>query len=331
MVNGMQNEDGSAAGEHTGGVPFLPTSPTRRGFLGAMLGTGAAGITGWAPGLAQAVEPFARKGKARMHLGLAAYSFRSHFGWMRDKPQKPAGDKEMTMEGFIDYCGELGAAAELTSYFFPGDAGDEYWAQIRRHAFLAGVPVVGTALGNSFTDQPGAARDKQIADVKAWTDKAALFGAPHIRVFAGSAAKGQHAAEAQRLCIEALEECGAYAGKRGIFLGIENHGGIVAEADALVEIVKAVQSPWVGINLDTGNFHSADPYGDLEKCAPWAVNVQVKIEVKPKDGKAEEADFGRIAKMLRDVGYQGYVVLEYEADDPWGEVPGYLERLAEVI
>ena len=60
------------------------------------------------------------------------------------------------------------------------------------------------------------------------------------------------------------------------------HAGIVAEPDGLLEIVRTVKSPWIGINLDTGNFHTEDPYADLEKIAPYTVNVQLKVEIKRK-------------------------------------------------
>jgi sugar phosphate isomerase/epimerase len=58
----------------------------------------------------------------------------------------------------------------------------------------------------------------------------------------------------------------------GLVLGLENHGGIVATADGLLEIVRAVRSPWFGETLDTGNFHAADPYAELVRCVPYAVN-----------------------------------------------------------
>jgi len=71
--------------------------------------------------------------------------------------------------------------------------------------------------------------------------------------------------------VTALEECADYAAQKGIFLGLENHGGIVAECDGLLELVQAVKNPWLGINLDSGNFQTADPYADLAKCVPFSV------------------------------------------------------------
>jgi sugar phosphate isomerase/epimerase len=138
--------------------------------------------------------------------------------------------------------------------------------------------------------------------------------------------------EAKKACIAALEDCAEYAGRHGIFLGIENHGGVVAEPDDLLDIIRSVRSPWVGINLDSANFHTDDPYLDFERCAPYAVNVQMKAEMRPRDGKSQRADLPRLVKILRDANYQGYVALEYESDeDPWKAVPGLLRQMAELF
>ena len=138
--------------------------------------------------------------------------------------------------------------------------------------------------------------------------------------------------EARKLCIAALEECADYAGKRGIFLGIENHGGIVAEPGDLLEIVHAVKSPWVGINLDSGNFHTDDPYRDFERCAPYAVNVQTKADLRPRNGQNQRADLPRLVKILRAASYQGYVALEYESEeDPWKAVPPLLQQMQKLF
>jgi sugar phosphate isomerase/epimerase len=276
-----------------------------------------------------AVEPLQRTGASRFLLGLAAYSFREYFGADVQRPNKaPPKDRRMDMYSFIDYCAEQGCTgAELTSYFLPKDISGDALQKIRRHAFLRGVAISGTAIANNFALPKGAERDEQIASVKKWIDHAVNLGAPHIRVFAGSA-KGISDAEARALCIDALAECSQYAGDKGIYLGIENHGGIVAESAGLLEIIKAVDSQWLGINLDSGNFHTDDPYGDLALCAPYAVNVQIKVVMKSRTGEKTPTDYDRIVTILKDARYQGFVTLEYEEpEDAWIAVPRELEKL----
>jgi sugar phosphate isomerase/epimerase len=279
---------------------------------------------------AGAVEPFKRPGQARFLLSLAAYSFRDSFVEGNKKPPADPA-KRIDMFQFVDYCADHGChGAEVTSYYFPMNTTTDYLLKLRRHAFVRGIEISGTAVGNTFTDPKGEKRDAEIASVKNWIDRAQILGAPHIRVFAGNAGRSGKD-EAKTLCIEALEECGEHAARKGIFLGIENHGGIVAEPDDLLDIIRAVKNPWIGVNLDTGNFHTADPYTDIAKCAPYAVNVQFKVEVRPAGQAKQTADLPRIMKILRDANYQGYLALEYEAADPWKEVPLWLKRMKELL
>jgi sugar phosphate isomerase/epimerase len=298
----------------------MSSKSNRRSFLKTTLlaGTGLATICT----LAEGVEPFQRKGKPRFPLSIAAYSFRDFF-----TSKDPA--KRISLLDFVDYCADQGCqGAELTSYYFPKKVETPFLLEVKRHAFLRGIEISGSAVGNNFALAKGEKRDQQIAMVKQWVDYSAIMGAPHIRVFAGS--KGAlEVNDAKKLCIEGLEECSDYAGQKGIFLGLENHHGIVTEPEDLLEIVRSVKSPWFGINLDTGNFQTDDPYADLAKCAPYAVNVQVKVEVQRRGQlTAEPTDYRKIAKLLREANYQGYVALEYEAkEDPFQAIPRALKSI----
>ena len=306
---------------------------SRRDFL--KLSTAASLTIAAAPlGALAAAEagPFKRTGKPRLRLALAAYSFRENFPKMRGKANaKMAPAKATDMFKFIDYCAAHDCeGAELTSYFFDSET-DEYMVKLKRHAFLRGVGVSGTAIGNNFSHPKGAKRDEEIALTKKWIDRAVLMGAPHIRVFAGVQPKDFPRAEADKMVISALEECCDYAGKRGVFLGLENHDSI-GSADTLIPMVKAVNSPWVGINLDSGNFRTADPYKDFAECVPYALNVQLKVEVHAAGGGKKPADMKRFTQILRDGGYQGWVALEYEAaENSAVAVPRILKELKELF
>jgi sugar phosphate isomerase/epimerase len=149
-----------------------------------------------------------------------------------------------------------------------------------------------------------------------------------IRIFAGHAQKGASAAETHKLVVEGIEECCEYAGQHGVKLALENHGGPTSTAAGLLALVRDVKSPHFGVNLDTGNFHSDRAYEELAEAAPYAINVQVKVVMAGPGGKKHPTDFARLAKIMRDVNYQGYIVLEYEEDENPREVcPKFVDQM----
>ena len=67
--------------------------------------------------------------------------------------------------------------------------------------------------------------------------------------------------------------------------------------------------------------------------AHLALTVQIKIQVRTADGTGvEDADFERIAGILRNANYRGYAALEYEGEeDPMTAVPPLLETLRRTL
>jgi sugar phosphate isomerase/epimerase len=295
----------------------------RRGFVLSTLAAAAGATTLGAPAC-RAIEPIARTAGAHFKFSLAAYSY-------RDLLQGKA--KKLTIDDFIDDCAKFNLdGTELTSYYLPQNGPPEVFRELKAAAFRRGLGVSGTAVGNDFCYPPGEARDKQVASVKRWIEYADMMDAPVIRIFSGSAKPGQKIEEANQLAVDAIEECCEHAGKYGVFLALENHGGLTDDADNMLKLVRAVKSSWFGVNVDTGNFHTADPYGDLAKIAPYALNVQVKVRIQPAGKPAEKADFKRLAQIMRSAGYRGYIVLEFEEKgDPRTECPKYIEQIREAF
>lgn len=223
----------------------------------------------------------------------------------------------MTLPEFVRTAAEMGwDGVELTSYYFPDPLPDGYLAELKRTCFLLGLQVSGSSVGNVFTHPPGPAREAELAKVRTWLRRAAALGAPVLRVFAGAPQPGQTEDEAVRACIECLEACADTAAETGVMLALENHGGIVATSEGMLRILKAVRSPWCGANLDTGNFRTADPYRDIEVCAPYAVTTHLKTEIAPAGGGRVPADIPRIVRILARCGYRGFLTLEYEGEEP---------------
>lgn len=289
----------------------------RRTFLTTSLATGAF----VAAGAASAIEPIRREGRPHLRLSLAAYSFRQALNLKQPRP-------EMTLDGFIDFAATQPLdAVELTAYYFP-ETSPRYLARLKGRATRLGLDISGTAVGNNFCGTNASTLKQQIADVKSWIERTARLGGKTMRIFAGTVERGDTEERARQRCLEAIHECCEHAGQFGVYLALENHGGITSTPEQMLALVRAIKSDWFGVNLDTGNFHTADPYADLARLAPYALVVQLKTEIQRAGKQKEEADLKRLVQMLRDVNYRGYVALEHEAnEDPKVAVPRHLRAL----
>lgn len=298
------------------------TNSTRRQFLQSTLTAGAGLALG--TGTAQAIEPIQRATKKpHLRLSIAAYSYRKFLDLK---------NPTMTLDDFAELAAGMDLdAIEPTAYYFPKTT-PEYLAQLKGKCTRLGLDISGTAVGNNFCHTDPAKLKEQLAMVRDWTDRSARLGAKTMRIFAGNIEKSDTEEKARARCIEAIEEACDYAGKQGVILALENHGGITATLPQILALVQAVKSPWFGVNLDTGNFHTEDPYEDLAKLAPYAVTVQIKTEIQRKGMKKEDADLKRLIEILRATGYRGYVALEYEAaEDPKAAIPRHIETLKKLV
>lgn len=305
------------------------THLSRRDLLRMNLAAAAALAFGGSPLLA-AVPPV-RNGKPHMKLSLAAYSFNRSLpkSWTPNQ----LSEAKFTLEKFIDFCAEQNLdGCELTAYYFPKEITNDYLMSLKERAFRLGLDISGTAIGNDFCLPEGEARERNLKMCRDWIDHSAALGAPAIRIFAGTVPKGDNEDAARERCIAGINQSLDYAATKGVCLALENHGGITATPEQMLKIIEGVKpSPWFGVNFDGGNFSTADPYADLARIAPYAINAQVKVELSP-GGKKEPADLGRVVKILKDAGYRGFLVLEYEAkEDPLTAVPEYLKKLRDLI
>lgn len=292
-------------------------TPSRRQFLAA------SAALALPPGIAAGIDPIKRPSdKPDLKLSLAAYSFRQALDLKKGS---------MTLFDFIDMAAELPLdAVELTSYYW-AETTDAYAEKLKAHAAKKKLAISGVPVGNNFCVRDEAKRKAQIQLVKDWTERAAKVGAKTVRIFAGSLEKGDTLADAQTRVVDAIKECCEVAEKVGVMLAMENHGGITDTPEHLLDLVKPVKSPALGVNIDTGNFHTPDPYADIAKIAPYGVVAQVKTEVYPGN-KKQEADLGKVVKILKDANFHGYVALEYEAaEDAKVAVPRHVKELRKQI
>lgn len=248
-----------------------------------------------------------RPGGPRLKTSLNAYSFNSALLGGKDG-QAP----EMTLFDVLEFCAVHDFdAIDPTGYYFPGyptPPGDDYIARFKKRAFELGLEISGTGIRNNFAGADRSARAADVELAKAWIEVAAKLGAPVIRVFAGAEPPSSDRDAVAAWMAEDLRACAEYGQKFGVVVGVQNHNDFLKTAAQTLQLVGRVNSEWLGVIVDTGNFH-ADPYNEIAAVLPYAVNFQVKESPFGKDSPVR-LDLDRLVAMVRSAGYRGYLPIE---------------------
>jgi sugar phosphate isomerase/epimerase len=296
----------------------MPTRSHRRAFLKSAGLTALAGMNLALPRALRAADsPLSSdiQEDPRLFVGCCAYSFLKYMESGR-----------MSMEDFIRKGVELGVTGvDVTGYWLKSmDPG--YLAGLRHLGFRNEVPFSGAACGVSMVHADAAARAHALEEIKQWVDATERLGASHLRVFAGELPKGATVEQGIRWTVEVMKPACDYSATKGITLGVEDHSGVTQTADVCLEIMRRVDSPYAGINLDISHFipsPAQDAYAQIEACIPFATHTHIHDVFD--DGTP--IDFERVWKLFAQGGYKGYMSLEYEGkEDAMTAVPRLLEQ-----
>lgn len=275
----------------------------RRVFLKSASALAAASLAGVSPSASAA----AAENRPRLLSGCCAYSYGSYLK-----------KGQMSMEDFILKGVELGVdGVDMTTYWLKSTE-YAYLAGLRRFAYRNGMPFSGAAIRTDMCQPDPAKRKEELETIRKWVDAAELLGASHLRVFGGEVPRGSTDEQGIGWVVEMMKPACEYAAKKGIVLGIESHGGITSKAVNIVEILRRVNSPFAGCNLDISNFPD-NPYEQIEACLPFASHAHIRdFYGEPK----KPLDLDRVWKLFAKAGYRGYMSAEYEGDeDPMTGVP----------
>ena len=207
-----------------------------------------------------------------------------------------------------------------------------YLQKLKRHAFRHGVDLICLSIHQDFVDPSADVRRQQVAHTLKCIEIAAALGIPCIRLNSGRwntiasfdnlmKARGEEPIlpghtedEGFKWCQDCIEQCLPKAAECGVLLALENHWGLTRTPEGLLRLVNAINSPWLGALMDTGNFLE-DPYPKLAAIAPKTVFVQAKTYPGGGEWYTLDLDYVRVAKILVDANYTGYVSLEMEGKE----------------
>lgn len=302
----------------------------RRGFL-----CGAAGFAG-ASSLAAAADP-AEAGNEqpapRNRIAVSTYSF-WHFR-----------EEKMPIEACLDKAAAMGFDGVEILHVQMTDESNEYLQRLKRQAFVNGLDLCGFSTHQSFLFPDREKRQQNIDHTIQCIELAYRLGIPTMRVNTGRWGTSKSFDELMKnrgieprlegytdedgfgWVIDSLEKCLPKAEECGVLLGLENHWGLGRTPQGVLRVVRAIDSPWLQVTLDTGNFLE-DPYDRLEQLAPHAVLLQAKTYYGGGEWYSLDLDYARIAAIMRKHDYRGYVSLEFEGkEDPDTAVPKSLALL----
>jgi len=280
-----------------------------------------------------------KKKIVRNRIGVSTYSF-----WQFNGPKENA-----SIESCIEKAAAMGFdGIELLLRQMQSEE-NSYLQKLKRQAFHAGLDLMGFSTHQGFVYPDKKKRDEEIALTISQLELAYQLGIPTMRLNTGRwnttasfddlmANKGIEPNlpgytddEGFEWVIDAIGQCIPTAEKCGVVLGLENHWGLGRTAEGVLRIVNAIDSPWLQITSDTGNFLE-NQYEQLEMMAPKTFLVQAKTYFGGGKWYTLEIDYNRVAEIFRNAGYKGYVSIEFEGnEDPMTAVPKSLELVRDAF
>ena len=312
------------------------------GMLSGTLGLSAASCTGMLSGMLSGslcASPVEASAGARttLPIGLSTYSL-----W------RFKNDEFKDVGKCIDFAGELGFdGVEILLYQISQTEllSRAALQDIKRRALRSGLALYGMSTHQGFVSPDAQVRRQNIELTIGQIELCYALGIPTMRVNTGRWGTSKNFDElmANRgiepplpgyteedgfpWVIDALERCLPTAEKCGVVLGLENHWGLGLTPEGVLRIVDAIDSPWLQVTLDTGNFLE-NPYEKLEKLAPKTVLLQAKTYYGGGEWYSLDLDYQKVGELMRKANYRGWVSLEFEGKEDYrAAIPKSLELL----
>ena len=269
----------------------------------------------------------------RIKLSISSYSY-----WHFKETKFP-------IEKVIDEAARTGVEGIDILHMQMESEDNKYIQELKRRAYLNGITFTCLSIHQSFVSPDKEFLKKEIEKTKRCIELAAKMGIPCMRLNSGRwntiksfddlmknrgvepILPGYTEDDGFKWCIDSIQQCLPVAEEYGVLLALENHWGLCSTPEGQLRIRKAIDSPWLGILMDTGNFLE-NPYAKLEMIAPYTSFVQAKTYYGGGEWYSLDLDYKRIINLLRKVNYQGYISLEFEGkEDPFTAVPKSIEML----
>jgi len=275
----------------------------RRGFLGLAAGLAGSSVLASSPlgGLLAPRKPL-------FEISLAEWSL-----------HRTLRRRDLTNLDFPQKARSFGiSAVEYVNSFFKDKAKDaKYLAELKKRCEGEGVQsLLIMCDGEGALGAKADKRRKQaVENHYKWVAAAKTLGCHSIRVNAQS--QGSYE-EQQKLAADGLRRLCEFADDHGIYVIVENHGGLSSNGEWLSETLKLVDHPRVGALPDFGNFrigggNEYDRYKGVDELMPFAQGVSAKSHEFDDAGDEKRTDYDRMLDIVvKKHGWRGHIGVEFE-------------------
>lgn len=275
-----------------------------------------------------------------MKLGVSSYSFR---------PLLANGS--LQIETMFDWLSAHGAEhLEIATFSFAelGKEADydlaaetDTLARLKAESKRTNIPLSGICLGAKFAFVDDTTRQAQIEQVKRYVDLCNHLDIGLLRhdvvEWAHRPANVAQFEDAFPAIVDACHEIATYAATKGVTTSVEDHGYFMNGSGPVRRLLHAVNLPNFKFTLDVGNFMCVDENPLVATRATLADASFVHLKdfqvrsTSPGPGWLEtlggqfirgsvfgfgDLDTKAILKAVLDSGYDGFVSLEYEGNEP---------------
>lgn len=286
----------------------------RRNFLSSAALTTAAPLV--APLQTAVVKP-----NPKIKLSVSSYSY-WHF----------KGDK-FPIQRVIDEAAKMGLDGIDVLHRQMESEDNAYLQKLKKHAFLNGIAMTCLSIHQGFVTPDKAELKKHVDHTNHCIELAYKMGIPCLRLNTGRwntiksfddlmanrgiepILPGYTEDDGYKWCVDGIQQCLKKAEECGVLLALENHWGLGSTPEGMLRIHDTVNSPWLGLLMDTGNFLE-NPYNKLEKIVSKTSFVQAKTYYGGGEWYSLDLDYQRIIAMLKKANYQGYISIEFEGKEP---------------
>lgn len=269
-------------------------------------------------------------------VGISSWSFHNFFSTTLDD-KLPKLSKSWDLRDFPDMIADRYQVhqLEMVAPHFestkPAYVQDVKKRLARAHSHLVNIPVDISELGvkGGLSDPDAKIRENAIAACSKWIDIAKELGAKSVRCDPGE----MNRADLSNT-IASYKKLAAYAGSKGLYVIIENHGGVGSEhPEDLVKVFQGV-GEHCGALPDMGNFpDEATRQRGLPLLYPYAPTVSHAKGLDFDEHGIERAfDFARAMQASKRAGFKGVYSIEYEgAGDPYIGVQNVVDELVRYL